>query len=89
LIICPKNKCMWEAGSARNRSGDQVSGRGARSGNTAVRVRCEDGRVPTLHRFFALPAKGAHAARSGCRHQVEAWSIGSMIRELMLMKFSH
>ena len=63
-----ENKCMWEAGSAKNRSGGQVSGRGAQSrrhGRTST-VR-EDGRVPTLHWFFALPAQGAHAARSGYR----------------------
>jgi len=59
---------MWEAGSAENRSGGRVSGRGARSGNTAVRVRCvETAGFRRCIGFFTLPVKGAYAARSGCR----------------------
>jgi len=80
---------MWEAGVQKTAAAAGVPGRGARSGNTAVRVRCEDGRVPTLHQFFALPARERTRPGQVAGNQVEARSIGNMIRELMLMKFSH
>ena len=50
LIICPKDKCMWEAGSAKTAAA------------TAVRSRRPD-RVPTLHSFFRFPPR--ERTRSG------------------------
>ena len=59
---------MWEAGSAKNRSGGQVSGRGARSGDTAVRVRyVKTAGFRRCIGFLRYPSRGAHAARSGYR----------------------
>jgi hypothetical protein len=81
---------MWEAGTAENRSGGQVSGRGARSGNTAVRVRCV--KTAGFRRcivFLRYPSRERTRPGQIAGNQVEAWSIGNMIRELMLMKFSH
>jgi len=81
---------MWEAGSAENRSGGRVSGRGARSGNTAVRVRCVE--TAGFRRCIGfLRCRSRERTRPGqvAGNQVGAWSIGNMNRELMLMKFSH
>jgi len=81
---------MWEAGSAENRSGGQVPGRGARSGNTAVRVRCV--KTAGFRRcigFLRCPSRERTRPGQVAGNQVEAWSIENMFRELMLMKFSH
>ena len=77
------------SGECKTAAAARVPGRGAQSGNTAVRVRCEDGRFRRCIGFLRCPSRERTRPGQVAGNQVEAWSIGNMIRELMLMKFSH